>query len=89
MRGAVDLMYHEATYTDDQREKAHQRYHSTAREAGEIARQAGAGALMIGHYSKSYDDSEQHLAEAKAAFGGNVIAAAEGMRVSVNSLRLK
>ncbi len=87
--GAVDLMYHEATYTDDQREKAHQRYHSTAREAGEIARQAGSGALMIGHYSKSYTDSKQHLAEAKAAFGGNVIASTEGLRVPIQSLRLK
>ncbi|QLH29828.1 MAG: hypothetical protein HWD63_10805 [Candidatus Parvibacillus calidus] len=37
----VDLLYHEATYLDDFEEKAKERGHSTARQAGMLARQAG------------------------------------------------
>ncbi len=81
--GPVTMMYHEATYADDNLLKASQRYHSTARQAGEIARMAGAERLMIGHYSKSYSDEERHLTEAKEAFGGEVIAATEGLRIQL------
>lgn len=81
--GPVDMMYHEATYADDALGKARDRYHSTARQAGEIARLAGARRLAIGHYSKSYRDETQHLAQAREAFGGEVIAATEGMKITV------
>lgn len=77
----VDLLYHEATYADDCAVKARERFHSTASEAARIARDAGVGHLLLGHFSKSYADETQHLAEARAIFPDTTIAR-EGLRVS-------
>lgn len=78
----VDVIYHEATYADNNTEKAHQRGHSTAAEAARVALEAGAGRLIIGHYSKSYPNEEQHLADAKKIFP-DTIAANEGLTVDI------
>lgn len=79
----VKTLYHEATYTGpDMQTLAAQRGHSTAAQAAEIARLADAERLIIGHYSKRYENAEQHLAEARAIFP-NTIAADEGMRIEL------
>lgn len=78
----VDLLYHEATYADDSKQKAHERFHSTASEAAMIARDAGVGKLLLGHYSKAYSDEEQHLREARAIFPETYLAQ-EGMRLPI------
>lgn len=78
----VDVIYHEATYTDESVEKAHSRFHSTATEAARIARAAGARLLVLGHYSKSYVSEEEHLRQARAIFP-DTIAADEGMRIDI------
>ncbi len=75
----VDILYHEATYGDERAQHAAPRGHSTARQAGEIARLAGAGELVIGHYSKTIADETALAAEAAEIFGKPVIAAKEGM----------
>ena len=80
---AVTVLYHEATYGDANAAKASMRGHSTAREAGVVARIAGAGALVIGHYSAAVDDEEALAMEAAEEFGGPVFAAAEGMLIEV------
>lgn len=81
----VDVIYHEATYDDSWAEKAHERGHSTAGEAAKIAAAAGAKLLILGHYSKSYNDESLHLADARKYFP-NVIAANEGMKIELNKL---
>lgn len=78
----VDLIYHEATYADDKLDKAAQRGHSTAGQAAKIALEAGARQLIIGHYSKSYNDETQHLADARSIFH-DTIAANEGMTIEI------
>ncbi len=78
----VDTIYHEATYADDKQRQAKDRGHSTARQAGIVAREAGAKKLIIGHYSKSYPDETVHLREAGEEFG-NVVAANEGMKIPI------
>lgn len=79
----VKTLYHEATYAGpDMRTLARQRGHSTAAEAAEIARMAGAERLILGHYSKRYENEDIHLAEARAIFP-NTIAADEGMRIEL------
>lgn len=78
----VDVIYHEATYDDSCLQKAHQRGHSTAGEAAKIAADAGAKLLILGHFSKSYNSEEQHLADAKKIFP-NTIAANEGLTVDI------
>ena len=84
----VDLLYHEATYTEDESGKARKRGHSTAREAAEIARRAEAGALLIGHFSTRYktdDDIEALRKEALAVFS-KTIRAKEGLAIDFGAL---
>lgn len=79
----VSLLYHEATYGDDKEVQAAQRGHSTARQAAMIARDAEAGQLMLGHFSKRYKDIEaQLLAQAREIFP-NTILAREGLTVDI------
>lgn len=79
----VDVVYHEATYTDGDAEKARQRGHSTAGEAAKIALEAGAKKLIIGHYSKSYADESGHIADACRIFP-DTIAANEDLTIDIS-----
>jgi len=74
----VDVLYNEATYGDNMEAKAKPRGHSTARQAARIAEMAGAGKLVIGHYSKTVENPAVLVAEASEEFK-NVIAANEGL----------
>jgi ribonuclease Z len=78
----VDLLYHEATFLDDLRERAATTYHSTARQAAELARTADVHRLLIGHFSSRYKQLEGHLQEARAIFAWTDLAT-EGLTVSV------
>lgn len=80
----VDTIYHEATYLSDLAQSAHERGHSTAAEAAQIAKLAGAKRLIIGHYSKRYIDFTPLLDEARAIFP-NTIAADEGLVVDLHT----
>ncbi len=64
----VDLLYHEATYANDNKARAKATYHSTAEEAAILARKANVGKLLIGHFSTRYKNTKQHTSEAKAIF---------------------
>jgi ribonuclease Z len=81
----VDLLYHEATYADDCAGKARERFHSTASEAARIAKAANVGTLMLGHYSKAYNNEERHLAEASAIFPHTILAR-EGLNLPISHL---
>ncbi len=78
----IDLLYHEATYTKDLQEKAHDRMHSTAEQAGRIAANAQVKRLLIGHYSSRYDSLEPLLKEAQSIFPNTEIAR-EGMVIHI------
>ncbi len=62
------LLYHEATFLHDLRELAVARGHSTAREAAEVARAAGARRLLLGHFSARYRTPDALVAEARQVF---------------------
>lgn len=80
----VDTLYHEATYADDKAPLAAQRGHSTARQAGQAAREAGAKRLIIGHFSNSYAGQEHILQQqAEEAYGAPVIVADEGKTFAI------
>lgn len=64
----VSSLYHEATYADDKLASAEAYCHSTARQAATVARQAGVGKLLLGHYSARYTDEQILLNEAKEEF---------------------
>ena len=81
IRGA-DLLYHEATFLDESRERAAQTFHSTARQAGELARAAEVKHLLIGHFSSRYKTLEPLLEETRAVFAATDLAR-EGLRVEL------
>lgn len=64
----VDTLYHESTYSSEHEKRARQYHHSTARQAAMVARDAGVGKLLLGHYSARYHDEKVLLDEAKAVF---------------------
>ena len=64
----VDLLYHEATFLDDNAQRAAEVYHSTARQAATMATKASVGRLLIGHFSSRYKQFDQFLAEARPIF---------------------
>ncbi len=70
----VDLLYHEATFLEDEKEKARETRHSTAAEAARVARESGAGKLLIGHFSARYKDLQPVLEEAKRIFPTTALA---------------
>lgn len=63
-----DMIYHEATYLDNLRDRAELRFHSTTRQAAMIAKKAGVKKLLIGHFSSKYDTLEEFEAEAREVF---------------------
>jgi ribonuclease Z len=64
----VSLLYHEATFVEKDIERARATFHSTARQAAEIAKKAGVGKLLVGHLSARYDSTSDHLHEAMQVF---------------------
>ena len=64
----VDLLYHEATFADDNRELARTTYHSTGKDAATVALTAQVGKLLIGHFSARYKDNSPILEEALKIF---------------------
>ena len=81
----VDWLYHEATYDESLRVKAHKRYHSTALEAATVAHEAGVKRLILGHFSKRYLDETPLLNEARTIFP-NTILANEGLTIDFNNI---
>ena len=69
----VTLLYHEATYPEEFAEQARQRHHSTAAQAARCALAAGAGRLLLGHFSSRIKDLSPLLAEARAIFPDTVL----------------
>ena len=51
-----DVLIFESTYGDDHRDKAIENLHSTAREAAQLAKQAGVRQLVLTHFSARYPD---------------------------------
>jgi ribonuclease Z len=73
IKGA-DLVYHETTYLDNKREIAESRFHSTSRQAAELAKKAGVGKLLIGHFSSRYEKLDDFETEAREVFENTFIA---------------
>ncbi len=79
----ADLLVHEATFSDDERARARETGHSTAREAAELARDAGVQKLVLTHISPRYNrDATELLDEARSVFAETTIAR-DGMVVDV------
>lgn len=70
----VNLLYHEATYLHESHQKAKDYQHSTAQEAAQIAKGAGVGKLLLGHYSSRYKNLNPLAEEACMTFKNSHLA---------------
>jgi ribonuclease Z len=79
----ADLLVHEATFSQEDHERARETGHSTSLEAAEIAARAGVKQLVLTHISPRYSrEAPELLAEARAVFPETVIAR-DGMEIEV------
>jgi len=78
----VSLLYHESTYISDNKTKATNRLHSTAKDAAQTALKANAKTLLLGHFSGRYKNLDLFKKEAQEIFE-NVIIGEDGMEVEV------
>ena len=70
----ADLLIHEAMYTEEHSQLADERGHSTAKQAAEIALEAGVQLLVLTHYSPRYENGDKILEEAKQIFENTIVA---------------
>ena len=78
----VDCLYHESTFLEKDKSRAKETFHSTARQAAEVALRAGVKKLVLGHYSARYENIGGFLEEAGAIFQ-NVVLSEEGLQLSI------
>lgn len=79
----ADLLVHEATFGDEEAERAVETGHSTAREAARVARQAGCRRLVLSHFSARYSrDTALLEAQAREEFA-EVTIGRDGMEISI------
>ena len=79
----ADLLVHEATFGDEEAERAVETGHSTAREAGALAQRAGCRRLLLTHFSARYSrDAGELEAQARAEFS-DVTIGRDGMVVEI------
>lgn len=76
----VTCLYHEATFADEHTSLARKTHHSTATQAAQIALDAHAHKLILGHFSSRYKSEIPLLKEAQKIFP-NTILAEDGMKV--------
>lgn len=80
----VNLLYHEATFLTEIELRATNTYHTTAKQAAQLALDAKVDKLVIGHFSARYKDLQPLENEARKVFK-NTYLAIEGKTFSLKN----
>lgn len=83
--GGVDLLYHESTFMEADQLRAKETYHSTAKQAAQIAVGSGVKKLLLGHFSTRYSDLSDLLAEAQTIFPNSCLSE-EGITYPISTV---
>jgi len=78
----VDVLYHESTFLEKDKEKAKLTMHSTAMDAAKIARDAQVNKLILGHFSSRYENLDLFVNEVKQIFQ-NIELAFDGKDIDI------
>lgn len=78
----VDALYHESTFLEKDAHLAEKTMHTTAIQAGKIAKLANVKQLIMGHYSTRYGNIELFKEEANTVFN-NVTLADDGKSIEI------
>lgn len=72
----ADVIVHESTYRKDEAQMAHARFHSTSKQAAEVAADANAKQLVLTHISSRYlaKEAQELEKEARAHFEATILA---------------
>jgi len=79
----ADVLVHEATFAEEEAQRAADTGHSTAREAATIAERAGAQRLVLTHLSARYSQDAGELEREARAIFPRTIVARDGMEIDV------
>lgn len=79
----ADLLIHEATFGEEERERARDTGHSTAKEAAQVALASKAKRLVLSHVSARYSISADELVKEAREVFPNVSCAKDGLEVDV------
>jgi len=79
----ADLLVHDATFGEDEKDRASETAHSTATEAAQVALAANVGRLVLTHFSARYSASAKILVDEARAVFGPVVAAKDGMEIEI------
>jgi ribonuclease Z len=77
-----DYMTFDSTYSDALKDKAKENYHSTSKEAAELAKKARVSNLILTHFSARYDNVEELVNEAKTIHD-SVVAAQDLLEINI------
>lgn len=69
-----DTLYHEATFMHELLDRANETHHTTALQAGEVAKINGVKKLLIGHFSSRYKTLQMLLEETQSVFENTELA---------------
>ncbi|WP_219415913.1 ribonuclease Z [Pseudonocardia nigra] len=79
----ADLLLIESTFLGEDARLAHEYGHLTAAQAASVAAECGVRRLVLTHFSQRYPEPDRFAAEAAEVFGGDIVVAADLMRVPV------
>jgi ribonuclease Z len=79
----VDLLVIESTFADGDADLAWRYGHLTAGQAGRVAAESGVRTLVLTHFSQRYPDPAVFADEARRHFDGDLVVAADLMRIPV------